>query len=257
MYLTVALLVAAGGLGWLEQPVALEGVAADLTFLTNYAPQLGVSGGAPIPLWSLDVEEHYYIAFSTLFALVLVRMPARHAAMLCLLLALAVLVGRLIIASGMTDPSPIFYWSHTRIDSILWGSVLALGSNPAVDRFAWRPSWVHVGGALAVLLLCLVVRDPVFRETLRYTLQGAALLVIFSFALQDRGPVARVLGSWPLRVVALLSYTLYLIHMPALRLAEQWRLPAAPLWGLLMAFVYAGAMYRIVERPLARMRRRV
>lgn len=256
MYLTIAVVAALTAVGAIDRPVTSTGVAADLLFLTNYAPQLGWGNGVAIPLWSLDVEEHFYILFSTLFAFAIVRIGNRRAAALCLTLALAVLAGRLATAWGGGDLGYVFYWSHTRLDSILWGSVLAFWQNPAVDRDAWRPNVVHLGAALAVLALCLAIRSPVFRETLRYTLQGAALLVVFSFALQDRGIVARLLGSRPLRLVALLSYTLYLAHMPALLVAEQLRAPMPVLTGLALAFAYAGAMYLAVERPLAALRRR-
>ena len=82
-----------------------------------------------------------------------------------------------------------------------------------MDPDAWRPNPWQLAAALAALALCLAVRAEVFRETLRYTLQGAALLVVFAWALQDRGRAARLLGSAPLRLVALLSYKIGRAHV--------------------------------------------
>lgn len=254
MYITIAAVAALTASGLLDRQLTAGGVAADLAFLTNYAPQIGVSGGVAIPLWSLDVEEHFYILFSALFAFVLCRMPARRAAAICAALASAILAIRLVTVFGMGEIENVFYWSHTRIDSILWGSVLALWQNPAMERGAWRPKIAHVALALVVLALCLAVRAPEFRETMRYSLQGAALFVIFSFVLHDRGVLARLLGSAPLRLVALLSYTLYLAHMPAIAIAEQWHLPLPALSGIALAFGYAALMYVAVEHPIARWR---
>lgn len=255
MYLTIAVVAGLTLAGLLGRTVAAPGVIADLAFLTNYAPQLGLEGGVAIPLWSLDVEEHFYILFSTLFALAFARMASGRAAAICVALAIAILAVRIGIVASGGGLENIFYWSHTRLDSILWGCVLALWQNPAVDGDAWRPRWWHFALALAVLGICLVVRDPVFRETVRYTLQGGALFVVFSFALQE--PVMnRLLGNAPLRIVALLSYTLYLAHMPAIALAEHVGLPAPALAGIALAFGYAWLMYVTVERPLARWRRR-
>ncbi|MDX5028634.1 hypothetical protein, partial [Streptococcus suis] len=92
--------------------------------------------------------------------------------------------------------------------------VLAVWQNPMLDEDAWRPRPWHVALALLVIALTLALRAPAFRETLRYTLQGGALFVLFSATIQARGPVARLLAQRWLRVVALFSYTLYLVHMP-------------------------------------------
>ena len=255
MFLTIALVAALSAYGLTGHVVSAGGVAADVAFLTNYAPQLGLHGGVVIPLWSLDVEEHYYILFSTLFAVVLARLDGRRAALICLALAGIPLLVRIGIAASGADLGNVFYWTHTRLDSILWGSVLALWQNPAVVRDPWKPKLWQFAGAVLALVGCLAIRSEVFRETIRYTIQGAALLVIFSYLLQDRSIMARALGSTPLRWVALISYTLYLAHMPAMAIAEHLGWPAPVFAGLALAFAYAIAMRIAVERPLQRRRR--
>jgi peptidoglycan/LPS O-acetylase OafA/YrhL len=175
--------------------------------------------------------------------------------LVCAGLAAVPLLIRLRLAASGSDLGNVFYWTHTRLDSILWGSILALWQNPAVDKDPWRPKLWQFGAALLALAGCLVIRSEVFRETLRYTIQGAALFVVFSYVLQDRSIMARVLGSSPLRFIALISYTLYLAHMPALGIAEHLGWPMPVLTGLCLAFAYAIAMRVIVERPLQRMRR--
>lgn len=254
MFLTIAFVAMLSLYGFTGRAVTTAGVASDFAFLTNYAPQLGLHGGVGIPLWSLDVEEHYYILFSTLFAVAFARMDGNRAAVVCLALTAVPLLFRIGMALSGDDLSNVFYWTHTRLDSILWGSVLAFWQNPAIDRDAWKPKLWHFAAALFALAVCLVIRSEVFRETIRYTIQGAALLVIFSFLLQDRSIMARVLGSSPLRWIALISYTLYLAHMPALAIAEHLGWPAPVITGFLVAFLYAIVMRIIVERPLQALR---
>ena len=65
-----------------------------------------------------------------------------------------------------------------------------------------------------------------------------------------------MLNAAILRVVALLSYTLYLVHFPLLGVTERLPAPWSVLIAYLLAFGWAGAMYALVERPLARWRRR-
>ena len=259
LYITMALLLFAIATGLLPVRVTMPSFLVDALFLTNYAPSLGVEQGLPIPFWSLDVEEHFYLLFSTVFAAIFVRMPARRAALWCLAACGVVLALRIVNVAVLSDFWNNYYWSHTRLDSILFGCCLALWNNPALDRAPWRPRAVHVALALGVLLACLQIRDVVFRETIRYSLQGAALFVVFSAALHDRGPVARALSWLPLRIVALLSYTLYLVHMPMTMLVEQGlgvKYPfALHTIALALSFSYAGAMYLLVEQPLAHWRR--
>jgi len=245
-------------LGLLPEIAQPQNVLADLLFLSNYNKELGTRLSVQIPLWSLDVEEHFYIIFSSLFALWLGRKSPAKAALACAAMCLAVLLIR--CATVFFDPGSlerIYYWSHTRIDSILFGSILALWRNPVIDENPLRPGPGMLLGAILVLAACLVVREPVFRETLRYSLQGAALLVVFAWVLNLRGKASSLLGCWPLRWVALLSYTLYLIHFPALRMAEGLDLPFTWVWGYVIAFLFAMAMHWLVEKPLGRWRHRV
>ena len=254
LFLTLALVVAMAGAGLVDWRPSGAELATHLLFLTNYAGLLGVPAAAPIPLWSLDVEEHFYLAFPALFLLLSVRAGHRLAAVFAALCAAVLLIRFATFPTG--QQGNIYYWSHTRIDSILFGSILAVRNNPVLDERPWRPGAVHVGAALAVIGLTLAFRAPWFRETARYTLQGGALWVLFSAAIQSSGIVARVLDLRALRVVALLSYTLYLVHFPLLAATGRWgSVWSAPV-AYLLAFAWAGLLYVAVERPLARWRKR-
>ncbi len=260
LYLTMAVVALCAPLvapGYRMDP---WGVLAQLAFVTNYADLWGHPNGVPgMPLWSLAIEEHFYLVFPPLFAVLFVRRSPRVAAAWCAAACLAVLLVRLASAPVVEDIGRIYGWSHTRIDSILFGCGLALWNNPVMDESAWRPRWGHAAAAMGVLLVCLLVRGEWFRQTLRYTLQGGALFVIFSFVLWDRGWLRGVLSSRPMRLIGLYSYTLYLVHLAViegLRVA----VPTLSIPGMLLAagalaMSYAALMYRFVEGPLARRRR--
>ena len=254
LYLTLALVVALAAAGWITAPLSAPSLGLDLVFLTNYAGALGVQATTPIPLWSLDVEEHFYLAFPALFTVLAAPHPRR---LVPVLAAVCVVVLAVRFATFPTAGRPdIYYWSHTRIDSIMFGALLAVWQNPVLDEGAWRPARGHVAIALGIVLLTFVVRSPLFRETVRYSLQGGALFVLFSAAIQARGVVARVLNGRTLRVVALLSYTLYLAHFPLLAATERLGAPWSVAIAYLLSFAWAAALYLLVERPLARWRKR-
>jgi len=256
MLVLAGVLPASGGHG-----LDARSVAAQLLFISNYTESAGLVGGVPhMPVWSLAVEEHYYLAFPLLYVAILSRLPNAQAARLCLglcVLVLAVRAGHAIAGDAIGD---LYYWSHTRIDSILAGSCLALYRNPVLDgAAAWRPRRRDTWLAVALLLATLAIRNEVFRQTLRYSLQSLAFFVLFAAVLQSRGRVARWFSSAPLRLIGDYSYSLYLSHLLLLSLVMTLTgttsAPGAALIAYPLAFVYAWAMYRWVDQPLARIRR--
>jgi peptidoglycan/LPS O-acetylase OafA/YrhL len=261
LYITLAVSAVAvysGFLAWRPDPLA---ILAQAGFLINYAPLWGHDQGLPgPPLWSLAVEEHFYLIFPFVYARFLAAMPASRAARWCAAICLGVLAIRVISALTLADYSSNYFFTHTRIDSILWGSCLALWQNPVLDDDAWRPKPWHIAAAVATMLLSLAFRDHFFRETLRYTLQGMAIFVLMSAALHDKGSVRAVLGSAPARLIGLLSYTLYLCHLGMFMVLDQYlpHVQGAPRLALAgaMSMAFAGLMYVAVERPLARIRKR-
>lgn len=257
LFVTGVIVAALSLMGLFATRINLPSVVVDAAFLTNYNQSLPESWrhSLPMPLWSLDVEEHFYIIFSTVFAFLLIRTKPSMAARYCALACGIVLSIRCANALFFRDIALNYYWSHTRMDSILFGCILALWNNPAVDKGAWRPSKLSVAGAFVILALCFVVRGEIFRETIRYTLQGGALFVIFSASLHDRDWALGFLGSAPLRWIALISYTLYLIHFPVFQLVDRWQVPGGVITGVVISVLYATGMYWVIERPLGNWRR--
>ncbi|WP_375466341.1 acyltransferase family protein [uncultured Methylobacterium sp.] len=262
MYLTLALsglLYGLGLLDWMEVDAAA--VLGQATFLTNYPGLFGTERVLPVPLWSLAIEEHFYLVFPVAFALWLGRRSPARAALACLAVCAVVLGIRGLNAWRLADDSLNYSWTHTRLDAILFGCCLGLWNNPVVpgDR-AWRPKAWHVAASGLVILETLAVRDPVFRETLRYTLQSAALFVPFAALLHGRGRLVRWLGAPPLRRLGLWSYAFYLAHPTVIALIQHLRPEAGPAFliaaGLPPTLGFCAAMHALVERPCARLRRR-
>jgi len=153
-----------------------------------------------------------------------------------------------------------YYWSHTRLDSILFGCILALWQNPLLDRGAWRPNSLHVVAALVTLLGTFAFRDEIFRQTIRYTLHGAGLFVLFSYILAEGSKLLqKVLTSPPMIWIGLVSYSLYLCHFAifqALTINTGLNAVAIGVTGTLLSLGYAFLMRRYVELPILNWRRK-
>jgi peptidoglycan/LPS O-acetylase OafA/YrhL len=245
-------------------------VAARALHVTNYWLIFHGYAGEPPGTgvyWSLAVEEHFYLLFP-LFYLMMQKLrmpPARQAQLLWGLCALVLLWRCVLVFAFHASGDRTYMASDTRLDSILFGCALAVWKNPVLDEPILRARWwkyVIAPCALLVLAACLLVRSPDFRETARYSLQGAALTFLFVAAIRFHdGALFRVLNWRPLAFVGVLSYSLYLLHYAVILGVQRTLATLHPALQALVALgVSLGAawiIYRLVEQPCARLRRRL
>lgn len=217
--------------------------------------------------WSLAVEEHFYLVFPWVFiGLQRLKISARGQAICLWSLCLAVLLWRMyLVFHGHVSVTRTYLASDTRVDSILFGCALAVWNNPVLDELSLRErrwKYMYVPAALVLLGICLVIRGDDFRETLRYSLQGLALTVLFVAAIRyHRWAPFAWLNSRPLIYIGLLSYSLYLLHLAVLLGVER-ALPGAyqlvqSTLALGISIGLASLIYVAVERPCARLRRQL
>jgi peptidoglycan/LPS O-acetylase OafA/YrhL len=189
--------------------------------------------------------------------------PQRQAAIFLGVCAVT-LLWRFVLVLWFDAPKERMYVStDTRIDSIVFGCVLAVIYNPVLDdvpcREVWlKRFWFPLG--LALIVLSFLPRQPWFDQTLRYTIQGLALMPIFLVAVRypDWGPCRPINHPW-VRMIGVLSYAIYLVHTTVVRLVEE--VVSSPIAiGLLSAaatVLVAYILHRTVELPFIRWRKRL
>ncbi len=268
MYAALALGVFTSVIGATRGEPTVPAVGLQALHLTNYAGLIGFSKNFPLGthvFWSLAVEEHFYLLFPVCAVFLLRRFEQRSQALALLAFCGLVLAWRVVLVVAF-DPSTdrTFTATDTRIDAILFGCALALHLNPAM-KDAPRPSGaVAVAatlGATAVIAASMLYRDEFYRETLRYTIQSAALAPIFYFAIQRPTMwLFRLLNHPWIAFVGVLSYSLYLVHhIVIFVVTTQW--PALGLGPVLLvtgavSLLLAYGFHLVIERPSARMRKR-
>jgi peptidoglycan/LPS O-acetylase OafA/YrhL len=217
--------------------------------------------------WSLAVEEHFYLLFPFIYiGMQRLTLSARTQAFLLWGLCFAVLIWRMVLVHHFSVSTDRTYMaSDTRVDSILFGCALAVWNNPVIDAGRWKHSFVKYlvfPISLAILVACLVYRNPEFRETWRYTLQGIALTGVFAAAIHSSDWwMFKVLNTRFLGWLGLLSYSLYLVHFSVI-IGVQRLLPTFAVWaqGLLAFAISVGVawlIYVFVERPCANFRKQL
>jgi peptidoglycan/LPS O-acetylase OafA/YrhL len=245
------------GLGWLvllpDEFVMLgKHVAAGAGFVSNivFWREAGYFDAAAelkplLHLWSLGVEEQYYLVWPLL--LFLFRKDAKR--MLGMMLALAVLSFAANLWLTGVRPSAAFYLPLSRFWELMVGGLLAVSCRQET----------RYGNAAAVAGFGLLALTFGLLHTERdFPGWWAALPVAGTALLIAAGPAAwinrHVLANRAMVYVGLISYPLYLWHWPLLsyaRIVEGGEPPAALRWGLLAAAVVLSVLtYELVEKKI-------
>jgi peptidoglycan/LPS O-acetylase OafA/YrhL len=257
--------------GLLTGGTTITGLAAQLLYFANYYG-LFFDPGHTIPdgtgiLWSLAVEEHFYIFYPLFMTLLLgSALRPRMIGTLLGIGCLVVLAWRIYLVHSPDFVSDrTYYASDARIDSIIYGCILAIVINPVRELHradTMSPGqWLLLAAALGTLLLTLFYRDTAFRETIRYSLQGLALIPLFYFAVRfsDNRLFRHLNSVWAIRL-GTYSYAIYLIHhvvinaiaknAPAVAAKSFILFPTA----LLISIAYAAVIDRFVDRYFRQLR---
>jgi peptidoglycan/LPS O-acetylase OafA/YrhL len=223
---------------------------------------------APSPLlhmWSLAVEEQYYLVWPLLLGVLLVATKSRwirhqRRALIAGTLTLAVFSAAWMgAAEHIYGPNRAYLGTDTRAWELLLGGAAAMLWPPGVAasrRRVWSllaglgviglaagiwwsggpPWWVWDGGLVGIA--------------------ACAGLIIVGSVRSPESPVSRVLTLGPVCWVGLISYSLYLWHWPVVVLMTQDNtgLSGAELLTARLAAMLAAACasYYLVERPLRR-----
>lgn len=270
-YLIFLLSILLGALGILKSEITGRGLFFQAVFLSNYFHYfVGGQGGAPhlSNLWSLAVEEHFYLFFPLLFfCLRRWGFQGKKQAGFLSIFCLAILLWKIVLVSFWGDSHRILSISEltdTRIDSILFGCILAVYGNPAMDekiiRHRWKSALLLLSGILLLASSYFLQQSKTQNHPLLYTLQGTALLPIFDFAIRHpRNFFLRIFSWRPVTFLGDVSYTFYLVHLICLGLFRENTLLKqryAALLALLLAVALSWLMRKYVELPLAKIRRR-
>ena len=258
-------------LGLSDGGATFYGFMAQLFYFANYygiyfQQANSIPAGTGV-FWSLAVEEHFYFVYPLLLA-ILLRFKSNFGIILWLLLiCFFVLAWRLnLVLSPDFFQERIYYATDTRIDSILFGCVLAVAFNPV--RFEGNNSelrfkhWLAIISAVSVLIFTFMYRDIVFRQTLRYTLQGLALMPLFYLAISRyKHWIFSFLSTSLFQKIGINSYSIYLIHFFVINfLMKATNHEIMPFYLLVSSMsistLYAFLVHRYIERYFYKIRKK-
>ena len=213
-------------------------------------------------LWSLAVEEQFYILWPLLLTALLWLWRPRFVLLIVLSGAVASAVLMALLYQPDVDPSRVYYGTDTRGVGLLVGSALAFVWAPgriAARAGRARPWLLDAIGlsAFGVLFYSFVRLDGLqpFLYQGGFALVALASAVVIAILVHPRAHLGGLLGRQPLRWLGLRSYGIYLWHWPVYMLTRpQFDVPidGLPLLALRLGItvIIAELSYRLLETPI-------
>jgi peptidoglycan/LPS O-acetylase OafA/YrhL len=240
--------------GWLGLLAVRPGdIAAAYTYTMNYHYDHSWYLGH---LWSLAVEEQFYV----LWPLALVLLGRRRG----LWLAASMILVAPLVRFGMHE---LLHATHgigrvfpSVADALATGCVLA-GTRRWLDQqVRWRAfceSKLFLFVPCAVAVVCIrCYGHPRVTDYAGQTLMNLGIAAcIYRWVAFPDGWVGRGLNSRPVVCMGVLSYSLYLWQQPFLNHTSNSLISSFPL-NLLLAVLCSVASYQVVERPFLKLRKR-
>lgn len=217
-------------------------------------------------LWSLAIEEQFYLVWPLVLAGVLMLVAWRRTVLAALVVAAGTtsVVLAWVLWEPYADPSRIYYGTDTRAVALLAGVGLALApaalrGHPPRRRIARAGvQALGIAGLAGVLVAMFTLGDldeRLYRGGLLLVALAAAALI--AATADGASPLGRMFALAPLVWIGLRSYAIYLWHWPVIALTrphDDVPLDGPALLALRIALMLGLAVlsYRFIEVPFRR-----
>lgn len=238
----------------------LRGAATAVIGVNNWLGVFSIPGGPVGQLWSLSIEDQFYIVWPFVL-LALLRIRPNVALWGTLALACASAAACIVLWYQGAGNSAIYFGTETEGQGLLFGSAAAqLWSMGALDGLRDRLSSrvvVAVAWLLLVVLLFTPQQSSAFRGNGGLTLVDlVATIVVIGLTVGQPSRISALLSSRVMVYVGRRSYAVYLwSYLFATWLHALGNVAFVP--GLIASLIAAELSYRLIESPALALKQRL
>ncbi len=249
---------------------ARDGVVPAMLYVANWAQiadsaQYWALFTDPSPLthlWSLAVEEQFYVLWPLIALLVLRGKRARLQLGVVTAVGIVVSFVAMLVLFDAASPTRVYMGTDTRAASILVGALAAVVSlDRRLQQLATRvPSVVAagqlllIGGVVAMWATIDGSSSTALYRGLLLLHSSACAVLAASIWITARTPVIRGLEVSPLRWLGTISYGLYLWHWPVFIIIDEastgFSRPVVSVLRWSVSLAIAAASFRFLEAPI-------
>lgn len=218
-------------------------------------------------LWSLSVEEHFYILWPVTLIFFALKMSFRKRILFLLSLILFVSVFKIVVFHFENELEYRFFkidsnrFTLCRIDGIMMGALLAF-SLPTSERLKARIQNKLIStGAILFLLACFIAALPTLSENNKYLHNGGFLLTnllcVSTVLLAIKNPDHSLFSNKILCWLGKRSYGIYAYHFPVFLVLENFRHQGSmsnflviTLLRFVISIALAALSYKYIEQPV-------
>ena len=200
-------------------------------------------------LWSLGVEEQFYIFFPLL--LWFLAKISRHAVILGVVMLVATSLAADVVLRIVGGESPAFYLLPTRGWELGFGAFVAVLPSSCGVRGAWAQTLAAAGAILVTAGILFPLHPGSMIPSAVPVVLGTTLLV---FSGRQMVPAPnRLLSGKPMVFFGWISYSLYLWHWPIIVFGQYFLVrdfqPTEAACAVVLMVALASASWWLVERP--------
>lgn len=237
-------------------------IVSFLLFVGNWVcAAQGLPFSVASPLWSISVEEQFYLGWP----LALRLFGISRIKLIAIVMLSAALATRVVLAlTGFEHPA---VWCNTlaRLDPIAVGAILAVVLDGRAPKISNSLRLLFCGLSIAsFLLVAKYLGQDGPTSIIAYTVTAAASVFLLIASLRNDVPILRVAPfSW-LVYLGRISYGLYVFHLLALAVVAKVLMPRLGtisfegriILSFLVTVLLAAASYSWLERPFLRLKKR-
>jgi peptidoglycan/LPS O-acetylase OafA/YrhL len=214
-------------------------------------------------LWSLAVEEQFYIVWPLLLTLGIRKLNQRST---LVWLTISAAIGSAFLMGGLyhpgTDPSRVYYGTDTRVFSLMLGSCLAMiWPAKRLSNKSPKAAIIILDLLGSVSLLFLLVMIGTINQYHSFLYRGGMFLasiasvILVASIVHPASNLSKILGFKPLRWIGVRSYGLYLWQYPIIILSS----PSVTsdkvdflraTWQICLILLISALSWRFIENPI-------